>query len=87
MLVCCRELLDIVAAEAEEGEAKHPILLVPAEGRSLLCFLQMIMSSSCSLKISLCFPSFVIRGASLLVVPGWGIPQIFQIWKQEVQVQ
>lgn len=87
MLVGSREILDIVAADAEEGEAKHLFLLVPAAGRSLLWFFQMIMSSSCFLKISLCLSSFVIRGALLLVVLRCEVPhQIFQIWKQEVQV-
>lgn len=88
MLVGSRELLDIMAENAEEGEAKYPILLVPAAGRSLLWFFQMFMNSSCSLNVSLCFPFFVIRRALLLVVPGWEIPhQIFQMGNQEVRVQ
>lgn len=83
-----RELLDIVAADAEEGEPKHPIWLIPAAGRLLLWFFLMIMFSRCCLKISLCFPSFVIREALLLVVPGWEIPhQTSQMEKQEVEVQ
>lgn len=44
MLVGSRELLERMAADAEEGEAKHLFLLVPAAGRSLLWFFQIIMS-------------------------------------------
>lgn len=88
VLVGRRELLDVVAADAEEGEVKKPILLVPAVGRSLLWFFQMIMNSFCFLKIFLCFPSFVSSRTLLLVVSGLEVPhQIFQMGKQEVQVQ
>lgn len=36
VLVGSREPLDVVAADAEEGEVKKPIFLVPAASRSLL---------------------------------------------------
>ena len=77
-----RELLDAVAANAEEGEGKKNILLVPAVGRLLLCFYQMVTNFPCFLMIfSLC-RSLVFRGASLLVVPGKEVPhQIFQMGK------
>lgn len=82
-----RQLSDVVAAHAVEGEGKKPILLVPDV--SCCCiFFQMITNFPYFLTTFSVYCSLVLRGASLLVVPGKKVPhQIFQTGKQERQVQ